>query len=91
MKEDRTKDRLPPGQVLTEKWPVLTYGDTPGVDFGTWTFRCFGLVEQEVSWTWEEFVRLPRVTVRSDIHCATTWSRFDNRWEESRLRRFFRA
>jgi DMSO/TMAO reductase YedYZ molybdopterin-dependent catalytic subunit len=43
--------------------------------------RCFGLVEQEVSWTWEQFVRLPRVTVRSDIHCVTTWSRFDNLWE----------
>ena len=81
MKKGGTNDRLPPGQVLTEKWPVLTYGDTPRGDLGTWTFRCFGLVEQEVSWTWEEFVRLPRVTVRSDIHCVTTWSRFDNLWE----------
>src|SRR6185503_18099111 len=45
------------------------------------TFRCFGGVEQEVSWTWEEFVQLPRVQVRSDIHCVTTWSRFDNLWE----------
>ena len=43
--------RLPPGQVLTTKWPVLTYGDTPRVDRRTWTLRCFGLVEEDVSWT----------------------------------------
>jgi DMSO/TMAO reductase YedYZ molybdopterin-dependent catalytic subunit len=67
--------------VLTEKWPVLTYGETPFVDVRTWTFRCFGLVEEEVSWTWDELLALPRVTVRSDIHCVTTWSRFDNVWE----------
>jgi DMSO/TMAO reductase YedYZ molybdopterin-dependent catalytic subunit len=79
--EEEMRRRLPPGQVLTQKWPVLTYGETPRVVLGRWTFRCFGLVEQEVSWTWEELVRLPRVTVRSDIHCVTSWSRFDNLWE----------
>lgn len=73
--------RLPPGQVLTEKWPVLTYGQPPRVDTRSWTFRCFGLVEEEVAWTWEEFLALPRVTVTSDIHCVTHWSRYDNRWE----------
>ena len=72
--------RLPPGQVLTQKWPVLTYGETPRVDLNTWTFRCFGRVEQEVSWTWAELNRLPKVEVRSDIHCVTKWSRFDNVW-----------
>jgi DMSO/TMAO reductase YedYZ molybdopterin-dependent catalytic subunit len=56
------------------------------VDRRTWRFRCFGLVEKEVSWTWEEFVRLPRVTVRSDIHCVTLWSRFDNPWEGVSMR-----
>ena len=81
MSEQETRARLPPGQVQTQKWPVLTYGETPRVDLGTWTFRCFGLVEQEVSWTWEEFGRLPRVEVRSDVHCVTRWSRFDNLWE----------
>ncbi len=74
-------ERLPPGQVLTEKWPVLTYGATPRADLATWTFRCFGRVEEEVSWTWKEFLALPRVEVTSDIHCVTRWSRFDNRWE----------
>lgn len=73
--------RLPPGQVLTHKWPVLTYGETPHADLATWTFRCFGAVEEEVSWTWKEFLALPRVKVESDIHCVTRWSRFDNHWE----------
>jgi DMSO/TMAO reductase YedYZ molybdopterin-dependent catalytic subunit len=73
--------RLPPGQVLTRKWPVLTYGETPAVDLRTWSFRCFGLVEAPISWTWEQFLELPRVEVTSDVHCVTRWSRFDNRWE----------
>jgi DMSO/TMAO reductase YedYZ molybdopterin-dependent catalytic subunit len=81
MKEAEMGNRLPPGQVLTEKWPVLTYGETPHVDRQTWAFRCFGLVKEEVSWTWNEFLELPRVEVMSDVHCVTRWSRFDNRWE----------
>src|SRR5262249_34366633 len=84
MNEDASptaKPRLPPGQVLTAKWPVLTYGDTPRVNRETWSFRCYGLVEEEVSWTWSEFLALPRVTIQSDIHCVTRWSRYDNRWE----------
>jgi DMSO/TMAO reductase YedYZ molybdopterin-dependent catalytic subunit len=81
MSRDSSDPRLPPGQVLTEKWPVLTYGQTPSVDTRTWTFRCFGLLEEEVSWSWEEFLALPRATVVSDIHCVTHWSRYDNLWE----------
>jgi DMSO/TMAO reductase YedYZ molybdopterin-dependent catalytic subunit len=81
MNQPGTRERLPPGQVLTEKWPVLTYGATPRIDLKTWTFRCFGLVKEEVSWTWSEFLDLPRVEVTSDVHCVTRWSRFDNRWE----------
>ncbi|HZI73060.1 MAG TPA: sulfite oxidase-like oxidoreductase [Gemmatimonadales bacterium] len=73
--------RLPPGQVLTKKWPVLTYGETPRFDPATWNFRCFGLVRQPVTWSWSEFLALPRFEVTSDIHCVTRWSRFDNRWE----------
>jgi len=82
--------RLPPGQVLTAKWPVLTYGETPRVDLATWTFRCYGLVQEEVSWTWKEFLELPRVQVRSDIHCVTRWSRYDNRWEGVSVSEIFR-
>jgi DMSO/TMAO reductase YedYZ molybdopterin-dependent catalytic subunit len=73
--------RLPPGQVLTQKWPVLTYGVPPRADLATWTFRCYGLVDEDISWTWKQFLALPRVVVTSDIHCVTRWSRFDNRWE----------
>jgi DMSO/TMAO reductase YedYZ molybdopterin-dependent catalytic subunit len=78
---DAAQDRLPPGQVLTQKWPVLTFGDTPMVDLAGWSFRCFGLVEEPVSWSWQQFLELPRVEVTSDVHCVTRWSRFDNRWE----------
>ena len=73
--------RTPPGQVLTTKWPVLTYGLTPRFDPKKWSFRCFGLVEQEASWTWDEFQSLPRAEVTCDIHCVTHWSRLDNRFE----------
>lgn len=81
MNSAKTPGRLPPGQVLTQKWPVLTYGETPRTDLQSWTFRCFGLVEEPMSWTWSEFLALPRVKVISDVHCVTRWSRFDNQWE----------
>jgi DMSO/TMAO reductase YedYZ molybdopterin-dependent catalytic subunit len=84
--EKNPAERVPPGQHLTEKWPVLTYGGTPRFDPKTWTFRCFGLVEQEVVWTWEEFLRLPRVEITSDVHCVTHWSLLDNRWEGVHIR-----
>jgi DMSO/TMAO reductase YedYZ molybdopterin-dependent catalytic subunit len=73
--------RIPPGQTLTAKWPVLTYGVTPRVDRSRWTFRCFGLVEQEVTWTWAEVLALPRASIISDVHCVTRWSKLDNEWE----------
>jgi DMSO/TMAO reductase YedYZ molybdopterin-dependent catalytic subunit len=82
--------RLPPGQYLTEKWPVLTYGETPRVDLASWTLRCDGLIEKEVSWTWQEFLKLPRIEVTSDIHCVTRWSRYDNRWEGVAVKEIFR-
>jgi DMSO/TMAO reductase YedYZ molybdopterin-dependent catalytic subunit len=90
MSEAASPVRLPPGQVLTQKWPVLTYGETPRADLKTWTFRCFGLVEKELSWTWKEFLELPRVEVTSDIHCVTRWSRYDNRWEGVAVREILR-
>jgi len=73
--------RTPPGQVLTTKWPVLTYGRTPRFDPRKWSFRCFGLVEEETSWSWAELQALPHVEVACDIHCVTRWSRLDNRFE----------
>jgi len=77
----RQGQRLPPGQVLTDKWPVLHYGSVPKLDLSAWSFRVFGLVERERHWTWAEFLSLPRVEVRSDIHCVTRWSRYDNLWQ----------
>ncbi len=84
--EEVVAGRVPPGQHLTQKWPVLTYGATPRFNPRTWTFRCFGLVEQEVVWTWEEFLRLPQVEIASDVHCVTHWSLLDNRWEGVHIR-----
>lgn len=74
-------ERVPPGQAVTEKWPVLHYGSVPRFDPSRWRFRIFGLVDQPVEWTFDEFKALPRVTTTSDIHCVTAWSKFDNVWE----------
>ena len=74
-------DRVPPGQFLSNKFPVLTYGSTPKVDLDTWKFRVFGLVEQEVELTWDQFTKLTWTTVTADFHCVTQWSSLDNTWE----------
>jgi DMSO/TMAO reductase YedYZ molybdopterin-dependent catalytic subunit len=69
--------RLPPGQYLTEKWPVLHAGSVPHVDLATWDFRVWGEVENPITLTWEQFRELPSIEVTTDIHCVTRWSRFD--------------
>jgi DMSO/TMAO reductase YedYZ molybdopterin-dependent catalytic subunit len=71
--------RLPPGQYLTEKWPVLHAGDVPSypADLAGWTFAVTGEVEEPLSLTWAELEALPKTTVVQDIHCVTRWSRFD--------------
>jgi DMSO/TMAO reductase YedYZ molybdopterin-dependent catalytic subunit len=69
--------RLPPGQYLTDKWPVLHAGSVPSTDLHTWTFRIWGEVEEPLTLTWEEFDALPRTEHVQDIHCVTRWSRFD--------------
>ena len=77
----REAGRLPPGQSLTLKWPVLHEGDLPQFDPQTWDFRITGLVQRPLRLTWEEFTRLPMEEVLVDMHCVTRWSRFDVRWE----------
>ncbi len=77
----RAEKRLPPGQSATLKFPVLHYGPVPRFDPQTWTLRAYGLVEQEKTWTWEEFLKLPTGQVTCDIHCVTRWSKFDTVWE----------
>jgi DMSO/TMAO reductase YedYZ molybdopterin-dependent catalytic subunit len=74
-------NRVPPGQSLTEKFPVLHYGGVPKVDVSKWTFRIWGLVEKERKLSYEEFIALPEVKVFSDVHCVTGWSKLDNTWE----------
>ena len=72
--------RLPPGQYLTEKWPVLHAGSVPDTDLATWDFRVFGEVESPITLSWDEFAALPRSENVQDIHCVTRWSRFDARF-----------
>jgi DMSO/TMAO reductase YedYZ molybdopterin-dependent catalytic subunit len=69
--------RLPPGQYLTEKWPVLHAGTVPDTELETWDFRVFGEVEEPITLTWEQLRELPSREVTVDIHCVTRWSRFD--------------
>jgi len=73
--------RVPPGQYLTKKFPVLSYGPAPRFNPTTWDFRVLGLVEEPLRLTYEEFRALPQSRQVSDFHCVTTWSRLDNTWE----------
>jgi DMSO/TMAO reductase YedYZ molybdopterin-dependent catalytic subunit len=72
--------RLPPGQYLTEKWPVLHAGTVPDTDLATWDFRVSGEVENPVTLDWEQFNELPKTENVQDIHCVTRWSRFDTQF-----------
>lgn len=83
MDEEQMSDqgRLPPGQSLSNRFPVLHYGMVPPFEPHTWDFRVWGEVEQELRLSWEEFCRLPRTRLVMDIHCVTTWSKFDTVWE----------
>lgn len=93
MKEESVREvgRVPPGQYVTEKWPVLHYGSVPRVDLRTWRFRVFGAVEEEREWSYEAFRDLGRVEVCCDIHCVTRWSRLNNRFRGVPARAILRA
>jgi DMSO/TMAO reductase YedYZ molybdopterin-dependent catalytic subunit len=75
------KNRVPPGQRVIDKWPVLQYGGVPKIDVSKWKFRIWGLVKEERELNFEEFMELPQEKVFSDIHCVTSWSKLDNLWE----------
>lgn len=77
----RSEGRLPPGQSLTNRFPVLHYGPIPGFNAATWDFRITGEVENELRFNWSEFQQLPRTRLKMDIHCVTRWSKFDTEWE----------
>ena len=74
-------ERIPPGQSRTKKWPVLDAGGPPELDLERWRFSISGLVGNNVSWNWQQFLALPRRRVFADFHCVTRWSRLGNLWE----------
>ncbi|WP_022720765.1 sulfite oxidase-like oxidoreductase [Rhodopseudomonas sp. B29] len=77
----RTQQRLPPGQHLVNNWPVLDLGLQPDIPRERWRFDVYGSVEQPLSWNWTEFLAQSQSDFVTDIHCVTTWSRYDNRWQ----------
>jgi DMSO/TMAO reductase YedYZ molybdopterin-dependent catalytic subunit len=80
-KQARVEGRLPPGQSLTLKWPVLHEGSVPQFDPAKWDFKISGEVEEPKRLTWNEFRALPQTEITSDFHCVTRWSRLDNHWK----------
>ena len=83
----RKEKRLPPGQALTLKFPVLHYGPVPDFNPATWDLRVWGEVEKNARWTWAEFNQLPRTKINLDIHCVTRWSKADTIWEGVSVRK----
>jgi DMSO/TMAO reductase YedYZ molybdopterin-dependent catalytic subunit len=82
----RLEGRLPPGQSLTQKFPVLHVGPVPKVDFSIWDLKFWGLLEEPLTLNWEQFNHLPRTKINMDLHCVTKWSMFDSEWEGVALR-----
>lgn len=78
--------RLPPGQTLTEKFPILHEGEVPSYDLASWRLEIRGEVEEERSFSFDELQAMPRAESVSDIHCVTRWSKFDTKWEGVRFR-----
>ena len=78
--------RVPPGQYLTERFPVLTVGSNPSFDLGTWDFTVFGEVEREIRFDWGQLMAMPQQDVVVDIHCVTRWSKLDTPWRGVRVR-----
>ncbi len=74
-------DRIPPGQFSTDRFPVLHYGEVPHFNPANWDFRIWGAVENPLVWTWDQVLALPRLKIRLDLHCVTSWSKLDTLWE----------
>jgi DMSO/TMAO reductase YedYZ molybdopterin-dependent catalytic subunit len=79
-RDDVDPARVPPGQYVTQDFPVLSAGPTPHAPLATWSFTIKGAVDEERSWGWEEFRALPAETVTVDIHCVTKWSKLETSW-----------
>ncbi len=80
-RRDVQEGRLPPGQYLTDDFPVLSAGPTPHTPLDEWTFSILGEVGEPRTWTWEELRALPSERFTTDIHCVTKWSKLDTVWE----------
>jgi DMSO/TMAO reductase YedYZ molybdopterin-dependent catalytic subunit len=83
--------RLPPGQFLVDDWPVLSAGPTPRVPLDKWTFTIEGLVRQPITWSWEDFLKLPAKTYAVDISCVTHWTKLDMQWKGVSVDTLFQA
>ena len=79
--QDQARQNAPPGQYVTKKFPVMTFGPTPEIALDEWRFRVFGLAEEKVTLDWKEFTRLEKTRVDAELHCVTQWSRLENTWE----------
>ncbi|PKN87755.1 MAG: sulfite oxidase-like oxidoreductase [Chloroflexi bacterium HGW-Chloroflexi-8] len=77
----RSEGRIPPGQSLTARFPVLHYGPVPKTDLTKWDLKFWGLVEEPLTLNWDQFNQLPKTTLKMDLHCVTKWSMFDSEWE----------
>ena len=78
--------RLPPGQYLTDRFPVLHVGEVPSYEPGEWNLSIGGLVDKPYVLSFEELTALPSITLTTDIHCVTKWSKFDTVWRGVRVR-----
>jgi DMSO/TMAO reductase YedYZ molybdopterin-dependent catalytic subunit len=74
-------DRVPPGQIVTERFPILTEGETPVYDMDQWSLRVYGEVEEEKTFTFSDILAMPQSKTTCDIHCVTRWSKLDTLWE----------
>ncbi|MBO2946099.1 sulfite oxidase-like oxidoreductase [Paenibacillus sp. F411] len=85
---EEQRAKLPPGQALTEKFPILHEGEVPEYEMSQWSLNVFGEVEEKRTFSYEELLALPTVTVNCDIHCVTRWSKLDTVWEGILFRDF---
>jgi len=88
-RDNQDNDRIPPGQYLERGFPVLSYGPTPQVDTADWSLTIDGLVEHEITLSWDEFLALPHREMKTDIHCVTRWSKLDTVWQGVSLDELF--
>lgn len=84
------RERIPPGQVVTDKFPVLHHGAVPAIDIANWDLRVYGLVREPLRYTYADILAMPRERVVADIHCVTGWSKLDTEWEGVKFREFMR-